>query len=195
MKRSFLVIAWGYVCLSLILVASAEARRYGDNNSPGSREGSVSALPICLDKDRRPIQGNNNEEVLKWKDTTKNQYLDRALIVGKFVGVLLDRQSHLQIEVDLGQGGNGQGKKDSIEIIYNKEFGAIPGIRPGATIAACGDYITSREQAGRYPPSPAGAIVHWVHASNNPEKHPSGFVAVDGVVYGNAGDANKGPKN
>lgn len=143
----------------------------------------VKGLPDCLDSDRRPIEGNNNEEVLRWKVDSKNQYRDRALVVGKFVKVLLDRPSHLQIAVDLSTDGSGR-IQDQIEVIYNKEFGPVNGLTPGALVAACGDYITSRDQAGPYPPSPVGAIVHWVHKSNAPQKHSDGFVAVDGNVYG-----------
>lgn len=191
MKKTIALLVWGFVCLSLVSVSEAEARRRNSPNYPADNsENAESAkdVPVCLDKDRRPITGNNNSEVLKWKTQTPNQYLDRALIVGKFVKVLLDRKSHLQIEVDLSANGS-SGPADHIEIIYNKEFGAIPPIPAGATIAACGDYITASAQSGPYPPSPMGAIVHWVHASNKPEKHAHGYVLVNGVVYGHSGDA------
>lgn len=192
MQKTIAMFVWGFVCLTLATSVDAHAKKkhYNPPSQGDTTESAPVGVPECLDKDRRAIQGNNNSEVLKWKTQTPNQYHDRALIVGKFVKVLLDRQSHLQFEVDLSNGSS-DGVSEHIEIIYNKEFGEIPAIPAGASIAACGDYITASAQSGPYPPSPMGAIIHWVHASNNPQKHANGYVMVNGKVFGYAGDANK----
>ena len=143
-------------------------------------------IPICRDKMRSEMR-TNNDEVLKWKENTKNQYLDRALIIGKLVRVMQQRPSHTHVEIDL-EDSQSIGNSDHIEIIYNREFGDMKNLKAGDVVAACGDYITSNADTGRYKPSPVGAIVHWVHASNNPSKHSHGFVNINGTLYGFDGD-------
>jgi hypothetical protein len=144
---------------------------------------ATSKTPSCLDFDRRPLQVNNNE-VLKWKEQTPNEFKDRALVVGTLIGVILDRKSHLHLEMDLTPETANADKKEHIEIIYNKEFGFVDNVKPGSEIVACGDYITSNDFTGKYKPSPLGAIIHWVHASNNTDKHVHGFLMIGGKVFG-----------
>lgn len=177
------------LCLFSVSI-NVEAGKRPVNPDPGQVE---ERLPVCLDKNRSQFR-SNNEEVIRWKVQTKNQYKDRALVIGSLVGVIQDRPSHLHLQVDMDP-ANQRGNEDQIEIIYNKEFGAVAAARPGVTVAACGDYITSRERSGNYPASPVGAIVHWVHASNNEAKHAHGFLSVDGILYGNEGDAKQGNRN
>jgi hypothetical protein len=148
-------------------------------------------LPTCLDRNRQPIRGDNNDEVLRWKEETKNQYKDRALIDGVLVSVLLDRRSHLHLEVNLEGDERSTDPRQHIEIVYNKAFGEVGDLQPGMPVQACGDYITSREQSGPYKPSPVGAIVHWVHKSNTPDRHSHGFLAIDGKLYGMEDDKNR----
>lgn len=157
---------WFALVLGFVTLSSAEAK-----------------YPTCMDFDRRPLPVNN-DEVLKWKDNTPNQYKDRALVVGSLVGVLLDRKSHLHLEMDLTPEQGSADRDDHVEIIYNKEFGNVDKIAPGLEVVACGDYITSNAQSGPYKPSPVGAIVHWVHASNNTEKHVHGFLMIGGKMFG-----------
>lgn len=140
-------------------------------------------LPACLDDNRTPLAVNNSQ-VLVWKEESPNQFKARALVIGKLVKVLLDRKSHLHLEIDLGTAGAPLARDEHIEIVYNKKFGSVDGIATGAEVAACGDYITAREKAGSYPPSPVGAIIHWVHMSPNPGKHPSGFLMIGKEVFG-----------
>lgn len=121
----------------------------------------------------------NNEAVLAWKRTTKNQYHNRAHIQGTLVNVYPDHSGHHHYEVKIGLNSN-----DLIEVIYNEQFGKVPPIKLGASFEACGDYITSNAAVGHFTASPDGAIVHWVHKSPNPQAHDSGFIAVDGVVCG-----------
>jgi hypothetical protein len=143
----------------------------------------ASNLPACLGKDKKPM-APNNEQVLNWKENSPNQYKDRGFVMGKLVGVTLDRKSHLQLAIDIGVAGSPQAREEQIEIIYNKEFGSVGSFTSGMDVAACGDYITAREKAGNYVPSPLGAIIHWVHVSPDPKKHASGFLAINGKVFG-----------
>ena len=133
--------------------------------------------------------GINNAAVLQWKVSTNNQYRNRGHILGNLVKAYPDHSGHHHFEVQIGSKPT-----DTIEVIYNEEFGAVPSVQPGAKVEACGDYITSNAQAGGYPASPDGAIVHWVHQSPDPARHDSGFLEIDGELYGqNASGA--GPKS
>jgi hypothetical protein len=124
----------------------------------------------------------NNRQVLDWKTSTKNQYQDRGFVVGHVVQALQSRNSHLHLEIDLDPSSND--RADHIEIVYNKEFGAIPRFSQGSEAVVCGDYITSNQETKRYKPSPVGAIIHWVHMSPNPGRHDHGFMMLDGVLTG-----------
>lgn len=173
----------------------AFARKNPWNPNPGSQPSKpVSGqLPECLDRSRQPIRDNNNEQVVRWKTEQKNQYMDRALVTGKFVKLLNNKTSHLHFDMELDARADARNPAaNHLEVVYNREFGDIANIRDGAVVVACGDFINSFAQAGRYPPSPVGAIIHWVHQSNNVGKHAHGFVAIDGVVYGDEGDAING---
>ncbi len=136
------------------------------------------AAPPCLDGNREmPI---DNDRVLELKRSTPNQFHARARIEGVVAALYRDTTNHDRFSVQIGPNRN-----DTIEIVYNQEFGALPYNMPtGAPVEVCGDFINSFERAGRYPPSPDGAIIHWVHASNNPQKHPHGYVILDGREYG-----------
>lgn len=187
-----------FALLALLLALTsgeAFARKNPWNPNPGQQptKPATENLPECLDKQRQAIRGNSNEDVIRWKSTQKNQYLDRALVTGKFVRLLNNKTSHLHFDMELDARPDGSNPTSNhLEVVYNREFGEIPNIREGAVVVACGDFINSFAQAGRYPPSPVGAIIHWVHKSNNVPKHSHGFVAIDGVVYGDEGDAING---
>lgn len=133
--------------------------------------------PDCMSRGRLlPI---NNSEVLEYKKTSKEQFRSRGHIEGTVTKVYGGKASHYHFQATIGPN-----KADTIEIIYNKSFGEIPNIAIGSQVQACGDYITARVPSGRYPASPDGALIHWVHHSPNPRKHDHGFVILDGVVYG-----------
>jgi hypothetical protein len=139
--------------------------------------------PVCLNKQGNAIVAPNNDQVIAWKTSTPSSYLDRGFIRGTIVTVIPSNPSHLHLEVSLSQ-KNGAGKANNIEIIYNMEFGQTPNdLRPGMEVIACGDYITSNQQNGPYPPSPDNAILHWVHKAMN-DRHESGFLMIDGRLYG-----------
>lgn len=190
------------ILLVLMLVVSlpAEARRgreNRDNNDRNRSEASDTAGAIpgleCKGKENQnlPI---NNEEVLKWKESTPNQFKARAHVMGTIVGTLLDRDSHLHIEIDLNSGPQ-MARNEHLEVVYNKKFGEVPQYRNGMILQACGDYITATQSSGNYKPSPVGAIIHWVHMSPDPHRHAGGFLAIDGKVTGQTNPNDRGPRN
>jgi len=147
---------------------------------------SSDAIPECLG-DNGPI-GVINDQVIQWKTSTRNQFLARGHVKGTVRQVYPDHSGHHHFELSIGNN-----QSDTIEVIYNEDFGATPDIAIGMDVEACGDYITSIAQSGPYPPSPDGAIIHWVHRAPNPQRHASGFIVVNGTLYGqDAGNA--GPK-
>jgi hypothetical protein len=121
----------------------------------------------------------NNQQVLNWKLTTRNQFMARGFVEGRLVRQLPNETGHAHFIIQIGQ-QPGQ----ILEVVYNLEFGALPPLRVGSNVVACGDYITSTATTGPMPPSPAGAIIHWVHASDA-QNHASGYLIIDNVEYGN----------
>lgn len=120
----------------------------------------------------------NNEQVIQWKKTTPNQYLARGHIDGTVQRIFKNKTGHRHWEILIGSGADAV-----VEVIYNEDFGKVPNPYIGMKVEACGDYITSNKKVGSLQPSPDGAIVHWVHKSTSP-KHPSGFLVIDGSLYG-----------
>jgi hypothetical protein len=158
MKGLWLVgLAWGVVCVS----------------------GSVRAgdIPDCLDKDGSVLPVDNSD-VSSWKTSEPNQYLARAHVQGTITRLYSPATGHDHFEITMSNDGG-----DTLEVVYNHGFGPLPQLSVGMNVEACGDFINSYAQAGGYQASPDGAIIHWVHASDN-DKHQDGFVAIDGVVYG-----------
>jgi hypothetical protein len=142
---------------------------------------SNAMLPVCLNgPERLPI---DNAKILKLKATTRNQYLDRGFVRGKVVEAPTQVNDHDHFLISIGPG-----PKDLLEIIYNKDFGSMPNIRVGDDVVACGDYITANQSTGRYPASPAGAILHWVHFNPGTRAgsatHAHGFVMVGTNLIG-----------
>lgn len=137
------------------------------------------ADPICMYNATQAL-GVNNTEVLYWRDTQSvpNGYLDRANVTGSVLGVYPDATGHNHFLIQIGPNST-----DVLEVIYSQDFGPLPQITRGMQVHVCGDFIKSDAPYHGYPASPAGAIVHWVHASDNPN-HPAGYVELDGVVYG-----------
>ena len=185
------------VFLALLPVAEARHGNRGAQPAPNPadsvREVDLSKLPPCLDERGNRIDPNN-EQVLEWKASTPNQFRSRALIVGTLVGIYDAKKDHLHMDVFVGQKGS-TGKENDIEVIYNQEFGRIGSdVAMGANVVACGDYITSNRATGRYPASPLGAILHWVHKAMN-GSHPHGFLAIDGKLYGQQDAPPRGPRH
>ncbi len=134
------------------------------------------AIPECMDGARAlPI---DNAQVLEWKTTTPNQYLGRARVKGHVVRIFPDRNGHDHFEIKIGPNAN-----DTLEVVYNESFGALPGIQVGTEVEACGDYITSIAET-EYPISPSGAIIHWVHGNPRNKGHAHGYLIIGGKLYG-----------
>jgi hypothetical protein len=95
------------------------------------------------------------------------------------VAVYSDKTGHDHFAAQIGKE-----KGDIIELIYNQDFGVLPDVQPGMKVQACGDYITATAQSGPYPPSPAGAIIHWLHMNPRGRGHDDGFLAINGRLYG-----------
>ncbi|MBY0471434.1 DUF3465 domain-containing protein [bacterium] len=140
--------------------------------------------PPCLDKGK--VLQIDNRQVLDWKVSTKNQFKARARVSGIIEEVYPNKNGHQHFSISIGNSPD-----DLLEVIYNEDFGLLPRLSVGMQVEACGDYITSTAQSGPYPPSPVGAIIHWVHMSPKPNKHESGYVLIDGNLYGGRNRALK----
>jgi hypothetical protein len=136
-------------------------------------------LPDCMDRQRASLP-IDNAQVLIWKNSTANQFKARAHVRGVVTQIFPETNGHSHFEIRIGES-----QVETLEVVFSKSFGRLPTINFGADVEACGDYITSYEAAAGYPASPSGALIHWVHRSPRPEHHPSGFVAIDNVAYGN----------
>lgn len=134
--------------------------------------------PPCADNHGANL-AVNNAQVLHWESSTPNQFLARAHVTGQIVGLYPDHSGHKHFSIQIGPNSS-----DRLEVVYNQDFGNNVDPQIGDEVEACGDYITSTAQSGPYPPSPDGAIIHWVHSAPDPAKHPSGFLMINGVLYG-----------
>lgn len=133
--------------------------------------------PDCMSKNNvLPI---DNAQVLAWKTSTANQYLTRGHIQGKLVSAYPDRNGHHHWKVQIGPEAT-----DTVEVVYQIQFGPTPDVHPGQSIEACGDYITSTAPGGGYDASPDGALIHWVHCNPSGHGHDSGYIAIDNNAYG-----------
>ena len=132
-----------------------------------------------------PAHGENlgvdNQQVLQWKQSEPNGYRTRAHVLGYVVGQVPDRNGHDHFIIQIGKAPS-----EVLEVVYNQEFGALPNIENGMQVEACGDFIQSYAQNGPYPPSPAGAIIHWVHVNPHLQGngHDSGYLIINGQMYG-----------
>ncbi|MCM2278445.1 MAG: DUF3465 domain-containing protein [Oligoflexia bacterium] len=146
---------------------------------------SFAGVPEC------PAYGRDlpvdNSQVLHWKRTTPNQFRERAHVSGVLLRLFPDRNGHEHFEIQIGSQPG-----DTIEVVYNQEFGALPErLVPGMAVEACGDYITATAPTqptptapNGYPASPSGAIIHWLHANPRGRGHDPGFVIIDQVLFG-----------
>ena len=161
----------------------AGRRNRGAQPALGEFSGTGQSTPVCLSS-HQPIPVDN-QEVLGWKTGTANLFLARSHVQGRVTRVYPDRNGHNHFAIQIGPGPS-----DTLEVIYNSSFGQLPNIRPGMSVEACGDYITSNAPA-QYPASPDGAIIHWVH--RNPRGgHDSGFLVINGSLYGQGNGSGGG---
>jgi hypothetical protein len=138
----------------------------------------------CLDDAGKPLPVMN-EQVLKYKTTTANQFLARGRVSGVIRNIYPIKNGHYHFQAVIGPKAS-----DTIEVIYNIAFGQINNIVPGLPVEACGDYITSIAPTNTYEPSPDGAIIHWVHRSPDQGRHKSGYVIINNIVYGQGAGAH-----
>ncbi len=132
----------------------------------------------CLDKRGKALP-IINEQVIRWKTTTPSQYLARARVDGVVSDIYPDKNGHDHFAIVLDQDPT-----HNVELVYNQSFGSLPKIRVGMKVEACGDYITSNQPTSQYPASPAGAIIHWIHKNPSGQGHKSGYLMIDGTLYG-----------
>ena len=144
----------------------------------GLANSALAQVPSCLDDSGKPIAVNNSQ-VLQWKTSTSNQFLARAHVKGTVMDIYPDHSGHNHFAIDLDKNPS-----DGLEVVYNISFGQLPAIRVGMTVEACGDYITSNDATSQYPASPMGAIIHWIHRNPSPQGHKSGFLIINGQLYG-----------
>lgn len=141
--------------------------------------GATDSIPHCYFKGADlPV---DNARVVDLERNTPNQYKTQGHVRGLLTEVYADHTNHKHFAIEF-EGIPGAG----IEVVYNETFGRLPRLSPGMLVEACGEYITANKPAGHYPASPMGAIIHWVHINPNQgfDAHPSGFVMLDGVLYG-----------
>lgn len=157
--------------------------------------------PPCLARDRQTGREHrlvvNNEHVLRLKKTTPNQTQSRAYVAGTYLHEYSDPSggghNHFSIQI-----GASTQKVDRLEVVFNVEFGRLPRLNPGDQVEACGDYITANAPTEKYRASPDDAIIHWVHENprgSSGRGHESGFLRINGVVYGHRGINNSRPRS
>jgi hypothetical protein len=165
------------VLVSLFLISQLSVAQDAIPNCPAQRlrqenGGNPGSLPI------------NNDQVLGWKRQAVNQDLHRGHVQGSVVRVYPDRNGHEHFAIQVGPSNS-----DTIEVIYNQDFGAVPDVKVGMPVEACGDYITSvgpspGPNGQVYPASPDGALIHWVHMAPSSSGHHSGFLMINGTLTG-----------
>jgi len=143
--------------------------------------------PECL-SDGKPI-AIDDQAVITMKTTTPNQYLARAHVNGTITNIFADETGHNHFEITMGPNPG-----DTLEVIYNISFGQLPTLQMGMSVEACGDFINSFAATSEYPESPDNAIIHWIHRNPSDKGHASGFLMIDGTLYGQ-GKGNVTPNN
>lgn len=121
----------------------------------------------------------NNAEILEWKVRSRSGFKARGHILGRLLKQYPSKKGHTHYQIHIGKN-----QRDTIELVYNTEFGEMPPLKVGMTVEACGDYITSTQKNGPYPASPDGAILHWVHINPGVQGHEHGYVLMDGKLTG-----------
>lgn len=58
-----------------------------------------------------------------------------------------------------------------VQVVHGMDYGRIP-LRTGIQVKVCGEFLNSQ-----------GGMIHWTHYDPG-ARHPDGFIALDGEVYG-----------
>jgi hypothetical protein len=136
-------------------------------------------IPKCYSTEGEVLDFNASQ-IIYWKYNTENEFRSRGHIKGTISKLYPNKTGHTHFEITFKD----KGTEDTLELVYNDEFGELPELSIGMTAEACGDYITATETTGNYPPSPDGAIMHWIHQNPSGHGHPDGYVAINGKVFG-----------
>jgi hypothetical protein len=170
MKTNFLTIVVGTVlCVGLSSSAFAKPKH------PRSPVVNATA-PECLD-DSGNVLPVDDLQAIHFKTGTPNGATSRAHVSGPITKIYPNASGHDHFEITLS---NNPG--DTLEVVYNISFGALPTLKVGMTVEACGDFINAYAPENGYQASPDGALIHWIHRTNS--AHPAGFTIVNGVLYG-----------
>ncbi len=139
---------------------------------------SAATVPDCYDKDGNvlPI---DNQQALGLKTSTPNEYHGRAHVKGTYVQSYKHTKGHTHFEIQIGSGDD-----DTIEIIYNDDFGKLNSLQDGESVEACGDFINSFKATSQYQPSPDGALMHWLHENPDKSSHPDGYLVIGDQLNG-----------
>ncbi|MGK5083446.1 hypothetical protein WDW37_09070 [Bdellovibrionota bacterium FG-1] len=137
---------------------------------------AFASIPPCLGHGK-PLSLDNNQALVMKKSAPLGKTF-RAHVAGQVTRVFPDKNGHAHFEIQIGKNA-----QDVLEVVYSEDFGDMPDPSNGAQVEACGDFINAYAANNGYPPSPSGAIIHWVHRSDS-AKHDSGYVYLDNVVYG-----------
>ncbi len=146
---------------------------------------STPPVPACLGHGQ--LIEVDDAQVVQWKATTPNQTLKRAHVDGTLTRLYPNHSGHAHFEIQVGPAST-----DTLEVVYNVSFGALPALHVGMRVEACGDYITSNAATSRYPASPDGAIIHWIHRNPSGQGHDSGFLILDGALFGTSASGSGG---
>jgi hypothetical protein len=138
---------------------------------------SFAATPECVD-DQGNLLPLNDAQAIAYKTNTPNGSTSRVHVSGPITQVYAIESGHNHFEISLG---NASG--DTLEVVYNISFGALPALKTGMKVEVCGDFINSYAPENGYQASPDGTIVHWIHKTDS-KNHPAGFTIVNGVLYG-----------
>jgi len=134
---------------------------------------SNAQTPVCLEGPQEISV--DNARVLRFKVQEKNQFLARAYVEGKVISMPEQQGDHDHFSISIGNKAT-----DTLEVIYNNEFGNMPNVQLGDQVTVCGDFINSFARAGGYDASPDGAIIHWVHYNpgtrSSSRGHEHGFI-------------------
>ena len=134
------------------------------------------ATPQCVD-DQGNILPLDNAQAIGYKTNTSNGSTSRIHASGAITKIYPNATGHNHFEINMGSGS-----ADTLEVVYNISFGALPTLKVGMNVEVCGDFINSYAPENGYQASPDGAIVHWIHKTTS--SHPAGFTIINGVLYG-----------
>jgi hypothetical protein len=136
----------------------------------------MAATPDCPASDGSVLPVDDNAAIAL-KTITANGSTSRAHVEGPITAIYPDETGHNHFQISLDQAS-----RQTLEVVYDIDFGALPSLQIGMNVEACGDFINSYAPENGYQASPDGAIIHWIHRTNS--SHPAGFTVINGVLYG-----------